>query len=268
MSFVQALVLGVIQGFTEFLPISSSGHLVFVPKIFNWADQGLAFDVVVHLGSLVAVIVYFRKKLWLLIKAFFSRNSGLVKERRLAWFLLLSIIPAGIVGWFGKDWIEEYLRSALVIGVGLIVWGIVLLIADRLQSRIGWGESSLETLNWKKVLFISCAQAIALIPGTSRSGITMSAGLFSKLDRKSAAEFSFLMSVPVILLAGLVKVVGLLENGLGDLTYSTLLVGLVSAAFSGWLAVSLLMKIIQKWSFTPFVVYRVVVGILIILFLV
>ena len=269
MTILQSVVLGIIQGLTEFLPISSSGHLVFVPKIFGWVDQGLSFDVIVHLGSLVAVLIYFRKILFKIIIGFFSFKTNdpeLQNSKKLGWLIILTIIPAGIIGLLFGDWIENNLRSSLVIGVGLIFWGLVLYFAEMYQKKKISGQQTIEQVGWKKALFIGCAQAIALIPGTSRSGITMTAGLFSKLDKKSAAEFSFLMSVPIIVLAGGLNLLELIQKGLGDLNLSVLVVGFVAAAVSGFIAIAGLMKIIQKWSFKPFVIYRIVVGILILIF--
>lgn len=266
MNLLHAIILGFIQGLTEFLPVSSSGHLVFLPKIFGWGDQGLSFDVILHLGSLTAVVIYFRNKLWKMIKGVVLVKSKKYKvERKLAWLIVLTIIPAGIIGLLFNDWIETNLRSSVVIGVGLIFWGMILYFAEKFNQKSE--IKNLKSLNWKQALFIGCAQAIALIPGTSRSGITMTAGLFSKLDKKSVAEFSFLMSVPIILLAGALNFLDLIKVGLGDLTLGILLVGFLSAFFSGLVAIAGLMKIIQKWSFKPFVVYRVVVGILILLLL-
>ncbi|MBT6819580.1 MAG: undecaprenyl-diphosphate phosphatase, partial [Candidatus Magasanikbacteria bacterium] len=170
------------------------------------------------------------------------------------------------IGLLFGDWIENNLRSSLVIGVGLIFWGLVLYFAEMYQKKKISGQQTIEQVGWKKALFIGCAQAIALIPGTSRSGITMTAGLFSKLDKKLAAEFSFLMSVPIIVLAGGLNLLELIQKGLGDLNLSVLVVGFVAAAVSGFIAIAGLMKIIQKWSFKPFVIYRIVVGILILIF--
>jgi len=209
---MQALILGVIQGLTEFLPISSSGHLVFVPELLGWEYQGLAFDAIVHLGTLLAVVIYFRKRLWQIV----TLQSP--ESRKLGGWLLLSIIPAVIVALFLADWLETSVRSTLVIGIGLIFWGVVLWLADSLGKKM----QNLSDLNWKKVIFIACAQAIALIPGTSRSGITMTAGLFSNLTKKAAAEFAFLMSVPIIFLAGFKKIFDLMVIGLGDLTWGVL----------------------------------------------
>ncbi|MFA6427032.1 MAG: undecaprenyl-diphosphate phosphatase [Candidatus Magasanikbacteria bacterium] len=270
MSILQAIVLGIIQGLTEFLPVSSSGHLIFLPKLFGWADQGLAFDTFIHLGTLVAVVVYFRKKLLGMLKSVLLVNSDQgtgSSNRKLAWLIILSIIPAGIVGILFDSWIEENLRATWIIGVNFIVWGVVLFIADRVQRTTINNQQSLEKVNWRTALFIGCAQAVALVPGTSRSGITMTAGLFSKLDKKSAAEFSFLMSVPIITLAGGMQLIDMIKNGFEAVGVEMLIAGFVASAISGLLAIWGLMKIIQKWSFLPFVVYRVIIGVLILLFL-
>lgn len=264
MNEFQAIILGLIQGITEFLPISSSGHLIFVPKLFGWSDQGLAFDVVVHLGTLLAVMVFFWKKIKKVCSGFCPTNTT---QRKLLQMLLVSIIPAGIVGFLWGDAIEQTLRSPLVIGVGLIVWGVVLGIADW-YGRTRSEKKDMNSMSWKDALFISCAQAVALIPGTSRSGITMTAGLFSKLDKKSAAEFSFLMSIPVIAIAGALKMIELFQSGFAGVSISVLSAGFIASALSGFVAIAGLMKIIQKWSFMPFVVYRVVVGVLILIYLV
>lgn len=274
MTVIQSIVLGFIQGLTEFLPVSSSGHLVFLPKIFGWADQGLGFDVVVHLGSLMAVLFYFRIRLWKILSSFFYKGGENIQDtrykiqedRNLGLMLLLSIIPASLVGLLFNNWIETNLRSAYVVAFGLIFWGIVLWVADE-YSQKHQSTEALEHTTWKQSLFVGCAQAVALIPGTSRSGITMTAGLFSRFDKKSAAEFSFLMSVPIIFLAGAKHLVDMLEVGLGGLSVTVLIIGFLSAFVSGLLAIWGLMKVIQKYSFKPFVAYRVIVGVLILLFL-
>lgn len=274
MTFFQAIFLGCIQGLTEFLPISSSGHLIFIPQFLSWPDQGLVFDVVVHLGTLFAVVIYFRQELWLMAGGILGFHKKGIKNyelkikeyRRLGWLILLSIIPAGIVGFFFGDYIEATFRSASVIGWGLIGWGIVLYAADRFGRRYG-NTLTLKHMDAKRALFIGAAQAIALIPGTSRSGITMTAGLFSTYTKKAAAEFSFLMSVPIIALAGVLKIVELIEVGLGDVQISVLLVGCFSAAVSGFVAIWGLLRVIERWSFLPFAAYRVAVGIVVLLFL-
>lgn len=269
MTLIQSIVLGIVQGLAEFLPVSSSGHLIFLPRLFGWGEHDIAFDVILHLGTLLAVIFYFRKKLWKLFLAFFDFKKDISVEvksdKRLAWLIIFSIIPAGFVGYFFGDIIESAFRSSTFIAFNLIFWGVVLFLADRYSQKKA--EKNLEAITWKDNLFISCAQALALIPGTSRSGITMTAGLFAKLDKNAVAEYSFLMSVPIIFLAGMTHVLELVKNGLGDLNLTFLLSGFVFSLLSGLLAISLLMKIIRKWSFTPFVVYRILVGILILLIL-
>jgi undecaprenyl-diphosphatase len=270
MSVIQAIILGIIQGITEFLPVSSSGHLIFIPKIFNWVDQGLSFDVVVHMGTLVAVIIYFRKKILQLITSVYKKDKKSKLNNKLSLLLILSIIPAGIVGLLAGDWIENNLRSAKLVGVGLIFWGIILLIADRYNKKQESNNKkliSLDKMSWKNALFIACAQAIALIPGTSRSGITMTAGLFAKLNKKTVAEFSFLMSIPIIALAGGLNILELFQNGLGELSLIILISGFLASAISGFFAIWGLMKIIQKWSFLPFVIYRIIIGLAIIFIL-
>ena len=264
MEIMQAIFLGIVQGLTEFLPISSSGHLVFLPKFFGWQDQGLSFDVVVHLGTLLAVLVFFWSKISKLVPNLFSKK--LPKEHRLVWYIILSIIPAGVIGFFFGDWIEVSLRSTRVIGWSLLIWGIVLGLADHYSSHLKKKKST-DNIKTKSAVFIWCAQAIALIPGTSRSGITMTAGLFSGLTKKATAEFSFLISIPIIALAGFLKVYELFQAGTGDLSIAALVAGFASSSIAGFFAISWLLKIIQKWNFMPFAVYRIVVGILILMFL-
>ncbi len=268
MPLSHAFVLGLIQGLTEFLPVSSSGHLIFFPVLFGWQDQGVLFDAVVHLGTLVAVCIYFRNKLWLLVKGFFSRGPELATERRMAWLLLLSIIPAGLVGVLFGDWIEMNLRAAWVVGIDMIVWGVVLFFADRYARAREVRGTAVENnaLTWRKVLGIGVAQAIALLPGTSRSGITMSAGFFAGLGRSSAAEFSFLMSVPIITLAGLSALLSVVKHGSDAVGPSALAVGFVTSAIAGFVAIWGIMKLLQTSRLTPFVVYRLLLGLILLLF--
>ena len=264
MTITQAIVLGVIQGLTEFLPVSSSGHLVFTPVLFGWYDQGLLFDVVVHLGTLVAVIYYFRDEVVRLGRALFAMPKKGRGDTNLAWLLVLSIIPAGIVGFLYGDIIEQELRDTSIVAFSLIGWGIVLWLAD-LVARKG-NKKIMKQLKLRHWLFVSCAQAIALIPGTSRSGITMTAGLFSHLTRTEAARLSFLMSIPVIGAAGAMKVAQALQLGLSNIAFVHLAVGFFASAIAGLLAIHLLLGIIRRWSFLPFVFYRIIIGVLILLY--
>ncbi len=265
MTFIQAIVLGLVQGLTEFLPVSSSGHLIFFPYLFGWADQGVLFDIVLHMGTLCAVIVFYRTKLLSLVRAFFSRGEAQKTERRLAWLLGLSILPAGIVGFV----METNTRSATVVGVSLIFWAIILYAADmygKRRQRTGM-QKEITAVTTKDVVFMSIAQAVALIPGTSRSGITMSTGLFRGLSKTAAADISFLMSVPVLCVAGAVKILEAVSVGVTAVPVVMLFVGFITSFLSGVFAISLLLKVIKKFDFTPFVVYRIIVGILILLLL-
>ncbi|OIO18693.1 MAG: undecaprenyl-diphosphatase UppP [Candidatus Magasanikbacteria bacterium CG1_02_41_34] len=269
MNILHALTLGLIQGLTEFLPVSSSGHLIFVPHIFGWPDQGLTFDVIVHLGTLFAVVMYFRLVLWRIVKAFFSwkpeqQTDVLKQDRMLGWMLLLSVIPAIIVGLVFDIFKIEF-RSVALVAYGLIFWAIILGIADRYNRKLVVHR---ENVTWKDAVVIGLAQVLALFPGTSRSGITMTAGLFSKLSKKEAAEFSFLMIVPIIAMAGALKVLEFLTHGGEGVTALPLTIGFLASAVSGYIAIWGLLKIIKKWSFMPFVVYRIVIAILILVFLV
>ena len=264
MTTFQAMILGLIQGLTEFLPVSSSGHLIFIPKLLGWADQGVAFDLVMHLGTLLAVVIYFRVKLWNLLKAVFSRGTQQARERKLAWVIALSCIPAAIVGLL----LETNDRNAIVVAGNLIFWGLVLGVAD-LYARKKTSVNAVETdkKSLKSIVVMSFAQLLALIPGTSRSGITMTAGLFSGLTRAKAAEFSFLMSVPITALAGADAVYELSKIDLAGIGISSLVIGFVSSFVFGLIAIFSVLKIVQRWSFMPFVVYRVLIGILILVML-
>ncbi|PIY93517.1 MAG: undecaprenyl-diphosphatase, partial [Candidatus Magasanikbacteria bacterium CG_4_10_14_0_8_um_filter_32_14] len=205
-----------------------------------------------------------------LILAFFNYKKDISEEvksdKKIAWLIAFSIIPAGAVGYFWGDWLENTFSSSTFIAFSLIFWGIILYVADRYAKR-QTQTKKLAQISWKDNLFIAISQALALIPGTSRSGITMTAGLFSKLDKNTAAEYSFLMSVPIILLAGLSNVFDLVKNGLGNLNLLVLTTGFVFSSLSGFFAISFFLKIIKKWDFTPFVIYRIIIGVLILFLL-
>ncbi|MDK9759490.1 undecaprenyl-diphosphate phosphatase, partial [Vibrio sp. D173a] len=200
MSYFEAFILALVQGFTEFLPISSSAHLILPSAVLGWDDQGLAFDVAVHVGTLAAVVIYFRKEVVSLLNAFFGSvfKGDRSKEAKLAWMIILATIPACVFGLLMKDIIEIYLRSAWVIATTTIVFGLLLWWVDK-NSALRDDEYQ---AGWKKALFIGIAQAMAMIPGTSRSGATITAALYLGFTREAAARFSFLMSIPIITLAG------------------------------------------------------------------
>ena len=273
MNLIQATILGAVQGLTEFLPISSSGHLVLFPQLFGWDYQGLIFDTVLHLGTLVAVIVFFRKKIWILFKSLRRKcwpneclDTETIQNRGLFLMIVLSMVPAGIIGLYFGDYIEAHTRSAYTVAISLIFWGIILAVADYFSKRVEV-KKPLGKINWKNALVIGCAQAVALIPGTSRSGITMTAGLFSKFSKEDAAEFSFLISIPIIAAAGFSNLLKLYSIGSGLLGIEIYLAGFLASMASGFFAIWFLMKLIKRWSFTPFVVYRIALG-AIILFLI
>lgn len=251
MSYLQAVVLGVVQGLTEFLPISSSGHLVLVPRLIGWPDQGLAFDAAIHLGTLAALVAYFRSELRALL------IGGL--SRRLALVLLVASLPALVIGALLNHWIEAHLRSPVVIAASTGFWAVVMWAADRSVRPPPPGEP-LERVGWDQGLAIGCAQALALVPGTSRSGITMTTGLLGGLDRATAARFSFLLGIPVTAAAGGYKMLKILGTGLAPADAGPLAVAVVAAFVSGWAAVWFLVGYLRRRSLTPFVVYRLLLA--------
>ncbi len=257
MDQLHAIYLALLQGLTEFLPISSSGHLILLPNLFGWRDQGLAFDVAVHIGSLIAVVSYFRHELKLMAVDWFKsvQTRELVGESRLAWAVLFGTIPAGLAGLFMKDLIELYLRSPLVIAITTVLFGALLWWADVNGKR----RRNEHSVGWFDVLFIGIAQAIALIPGTSRSGITMTAGLMLGLTREAAARFSFLLSIPIILLAGAYLSLQLLQSDIA-IAWDMLALGTVVSAISAYLCIHFFLKLLERIGMFPFVVYRFLLG--------
>ena len=265
MEFFQIILLSIIQGLTEFLPVSSSGHLILTPLVFSFKDQGLALDAILHLGTLLAIILFFRKDLADLATGLTNRNKA---THHLAWFILIASIPAGIIGFFGGEWIEANLRNTSFVGTNLIFWSLVFLAADRFNSKRIEPTKDLRRLKLRQVLFIGCAQAIALLPGTSRSGITIAAGLFSNLSHTSATRFSFLLGTPIIFAAGLHKLTQFLSHPNPEQTYSSihLLIGLGVSFFVGLIAIKLLLKIIERVGLLPFIIYRIILASGILLF--
>lgn len=257
MDLLQIIVLAILQGFTEFLPISSSAHLILVPVLVGWQDQGLAFDVALHVGTLTAVIVYFRKDLQVMLRDWAASlvQRKTVGDSRLAWAVGLGTIPVGLCGLLLGDLIEENLRSTLVIAATTIVFGILLGWSDKTGKR----QRSEHTITWKDILIIGCAQAIALIPGTSRSGITMTAALMLGLTREAAARFSFLLSIPVIVLAGGLKTLQLAEAE-GAVDWQAIFIGATISGVSAYLCIHLFLKLLDRIGMMPFVVYRLLLG--------
>ncbi|WP_447045970.1 undecaprenyl-diphosphate phosphatase [Vreelandella sp. H-I2] len=257
MDWLQVVVLAVVQGISEFLPVSSSAHLILVPVLTDWQDQGLAFDVALHLGSLSAVIIYFRREIWQMVINSLAAISGkgVNEDARLAFWVTLATIPVGLVGLLLHDIISHYMRSTLIIGISLIAFGLLLGYADWRMR----GTRSEYQLRLKDVLIIGGAQALALIPGTSRSGITITAALMVGMSREGAARFSFLLSIPVIVLAGGLEAVGLF-NTQQSIDWVAMLVGTLLSGISAYLCIHYFLVIIQKIGMQPFVIYRVLFG--------
>ena len=259
MDWLQAVLLAILQGLTEFLPISSSAHLILPSQLLGWAEQGLAFDVAVHVGSLVAVLIYFRKEVTEMIVAWFSWVFKGEKSAngRLAWAVIWGTFPVGIVGvlfWY-FDIVETYLRAAEVIAVTTIVFALVLWWADN-KAKESRDEHSLAIGD---ILFIGCAQAIALIPGTSRSGITMTAALMLGLKRSAAARFSFLLSIPAIVLSGGVESYKLATSEL-PVDWNMIILGTLVSGVAALACIHVFLILLDKIGFKPFIFYRLALG--------
>lgn len=260
MTYAQGLVLGVVQGVTEFLPVSSSGHLVLVPYLLGWPDQGLAFDAVMHLGTLGALVAYFRTEL---LAIFVSLGGGTdhAPSRRLAVLLVAATIPGGVAGVLFDKLIEAHLRLPIVVALSTLGWAVVMLAADRLAAARPIQAAGERDVGWSQGLVVGCAQALALVPGTSRSGITITAGLFGGLDRATAARFAFLLGIPITAGAGGVKLLQILKHGVALDDRGPLAVALLASFAAGWAAVWFLVSYLKRNSLVPFVVYRVALGI-------
>jgi undecaprenyl-diphosphatase len=256
MTVYQALVLGVLQGLAEFLPISSSAHLALAPWAFGWPEPGLAVDVALHVGTLVAVLVYFREEWIRLIVAAgeIVRTQRIqTPEQRRVIYLIVATIPGGLAGVALNDYAESTFRSPLLIGSALAAMGVLLWIVDKARPA----TRPLESIRWSDAILVGIAQAFAILPGVSRSGATITAGRALELDRGSAATFSFLMSMPIIAAAAIFKLPRLLQSGGAG---TPLFVGVLASAASGWLAIEIVMRYVRTHSYGAFAVYRVVIG--------
>lgn len=261
LDWLQILVLAIIQGITEFLPISSSGHLVLAPNLFGWPDQGLAFDVAVHLGTLMAVLLYFRQDVWLMARdwtlSIIHRQP--TSNSRLAWWVILATLPAVFLGLIINNGLEEALRNPLIIAATTIGFGALLWWSDIKGKQIRDEYS----LNFKDIMIIGFAQALALIPGTSRSGITITAALMIGLTREAAAKFSFLLSIPIILGAGTLKTKDLMEST-SPVQWDAMFGGFALSFISAYLVIALFLKWINQIGMAPFAWYRFALGALLI----
>ena len=257
MTTFQIIILAVVQGLTEFLPISSSGHLVLVPYLANWTDQGLAFDVAVHFGSLAAVCLFFRDDIFALLRGGVRALGGdtSANESRIALAIALGTIPAAVAGLLFAGWIEENLRDPMVIVYTLSGYGILMAVADRFGKR----ERRFEDVGYKDAFIIGCAQALALVPGTSRSGVTITAARFLGLARGDAARFSFLLSAPVIFLAAMYQLY-LLLSGDEEVLWGQLALGAVVACVVAYLSIEFFMRVVSRIGLMPFTVYRLLLA--------
>lgn len=262
MTLVEASVLGVVQGLTEFLPISSIAHLRVVPALFGWSDPGAAFSAVIQLGTLLAVLVYFasdlRDIMVAALKGVFGGKPWANQEARLAWYITIGTLPIGICGLAFKKQIEGEWRSLYVISASLIILGILLWAAERRASF----QREVAHLGWLDSQLIGLAQALALIPGSSRSGTTMTAAMFLGLTREAAARFSFLLGIPAIGAAGVFELRELLRHGVGEAGLVALAVGTATSAVSGYLAIDLLLRYLRRNTTYIFVWYRIGLGLL------
>jgi len=259
---LHAIVLGITQGLSEFLPISSSGHLIVVPWLFRWDDFGgdasleKAFDVALHLGTLIGATAYFRKEIVRYLRAAFTSHGRGTNDRRIAWLIVLSTVPAAVTGALFADWIEEHTGQIPLIATMLIVFGVLLWWADRRP-----GTRGLEDVQLRDALLMGGGQALALQPGVSRSGVSMTFGRMAGLGRDGAARFAFLMSLPITAGALVFKAVDVQsEGGIPDGFVAPFLWGILASGITGWLAVWGTLKLVKTHSFTPFVVYRIGLG--------
>jgi undecaprenyl-diphosphatase len=260
-SAIEAIVLGIVQGLTEFLPISSTGHLRIVPAFAGWEDPGAAFTAVVQLGTMAAVLLYFRADLWRIARAWLAGLRDPVVRRtldaRLGWYILLGTIPLGAFGFVFRDQIETGARSLYLIGAALIILGLVLLAAE----RVGVRRRHVEDLTARDGAVIGFAQALALIPGVSRSGATISAGLFLGLDRPAAARYSFLLSVPAVVASGLFELRNI--GGGGGPGVAPTVIATVLAFVVGYASIAFLLRYLATHSTMLFVGYRIVLGVVV-----
>lgn len=261
MDLFQSIIIGLIQGLTEFLPISSSGHILILPAIFGWQDPGAAFTAVIQLGTEAAVLIYFRHDLWNIATTWLDslRNPERRREldARMGWYLIAATIPIGILGLAFEHQIENAARNLWLVGATLIVFGIVLGVADNVGSR----RKDVGDLSFRDGVLIGFAQSLALIPGVSRSGATISAGLFLGLDRAAAARFSFLLAIPAVVLSGLFELKGILagEKAVGE-PFINVAVATLVAFVVGYAVIAWLLRYLSNNSYAIFVGYRLLLG--------
>lgn len=254
---VRGLVLGAVQGLAEFFPISSSGHLILVPVLLGWPDQGLAFDTVLHLGTLVALFWFFRKDI---IGLFQKKAWGFL------WKVIVATLPALVIAFFANDWIEANVRQGWIVALDLALFGFILLGADRWSDGRNNRLNDYESVSWKQAMLVGIAQPLALFPGTSRSGITITVGLLSGLTRQAAARFSFFLSIPVTAAAGLHGLLSVAKQGIAIDQTVALIAGFISALGFGLFAIRFLISYVAKHRYDGFVIYRLVLALVVLAF--
>jgi len=269
-STLEAIVLGLVQGLTEFLPISSTGHILFVPALAGWPDPGAAFSAVIQLGTMAAVLVYFRTDLWRMAVAFVKSFAGdrtlwrsSDSDARLGWYIVLGTIPISIIGIVFKDQIENNVRTLTLVAIVMILFSFVLMAAD-LKGAQNRDEKE---LTLRDGIIIGLFQALALIPGVSRSGSTISGGLFLGLDRESATRYSFLLSVPAVVLSGVFELRKIGDSTGASVGVAPTAIATVLAFISGYFAIAFLLRFVRTHNFSVFVIYRVAVGVLMLVLL-
>lgn len=260
MSILHAVVLGALQGFAEVLPISSSAHLILVPWLLQWPESGLTFDVALHLGTFIALAIYFRRDITSMIASFFEASASRSLDtpaKRLPFLIIAATVPAAVLGKLFEEALEQIFRSSpLLIAIFLILFGIILGVADIAGRKL----RQLDEIKLSGAMTIGLLQCLALIPGVSRSGITITAGLMLGFTRESAARFSFLLSLPIVAGAALLKTLHLAQHGIPPGEGIPMLVGILVSAVTGYISVAFLLKFVQKHSISPFVWYRVMAG--------
>ncbi len=261
MSILQAIILGLIQGLTEFIPVSSSGHLVLAHYFFGATANGLSFDVALHLGTLLALLLYFRKELWIMVRAVFKKQP----QSRLAWLLLAATVPAVIIGVLLESVAETAFRSPLLVAINLAAIAVLMLCAERFYHHHIHKPTSLGKTSDKQALIMGASQAIAIIPGVSRSGITITSGLFAGMDRVAATRFSFLLGIPIIL--GAVVKVFTEQQALQQLRDDKAIfaVGIITAFLSGLFAIRFMLRYLAKHSLVIFAYYRIGLAVIVLL---
>jgi undecaprenyl-diphosphatase len=256
MTLIQIIVLSLIQGLTEFLPVSSSAHLILGSRVFDWPDQGLVFDVATHLGTLLAVLVYFRKDLWKMVLPWIASGKGDQGSRQLGLILVVASVPAIVAGGLLHGWVESSLRDTRIIAFTTIGFGLLLWWADARFAR----SKILLDMNMKAGVLIGLAQMLALVPGTSRSGITITMGRMLGFDADAAARFSFLLSIPVISAAGGYGVLKMLLND-ASINWSQFGLAILLSAFAGWFCIAAFLALLKRVGLLPFVIYRLALGV-------